>query len=45
MGRNKLPYSTRVLMDVFYVINWSPYLDLYILIKTIVAIISGEGAY
>lgn len=44
-GRNEIDYTTRVVMDVFYVLNWSIWLDLYILLKTIPAILSGKGAY
>ncbi len=44
-GRNEIAYSTRVTMDVFYILNWSVWLDLYILFKTIPAIFSGRGAY
>lgn len=45
MGRNEIDFPIRVLMDVFYVLNWSPWLDLYILIKTPIALITGKGAY
>ncbi len=44
-GRNEIDYPTRVLLDVYYVLNWSIWLDLYILLKTIPAIITGKGAY
>lgn len=45
MGRNEIDYPTRVLMDIFYILNWSPWLDFYILIKTPIALITGRGAY
>jgi len=34
-----------VKLDLFYVDNWSIWLDIAILILTIPAILSGEGAY
>ncbi len=45
MGRNEIDYPTRVLMDTYYVLNWSLWLDLYILVKTPLAVITGKGAY
>lgn len=44
-GRNALPFPERVALDAFYVRNWSVWLDLYIVMKTLPAVISGEGAY
>lgn len=44
-GRNNLPYADRIRLDVHYVRNWSIWLDLYILTRTITAVISGRGAY
>ncbi|MDR3514668.1 MAG: sugar transferase [Azospirillaceae bacterium] len=31
-------------MDNYYVRNWSLWLDLYILARTVLAVISGHGA-
>lgn len=45
MGRNEIEYPVRVYLDVYYVLNWSIWLDIWILIKTIPAVISGKGAY
>ena len=32
-------------MDHFYIENWSPTLDIYILLKTFGALFSRKGAY
>lgn len=44
-GRQKLSFEQHVTMDVYYVENWSMWLDLWILLRTPLAVISGEGAY
>lgn len=43
-GRNRLSYARRVELDVEYVDNWSLWLDIKILLKTVHAVISGEGS-
>lgn len=44
-GRNELDYERRVRLDVWYVLNWSLWLDLIILLKTVKVVFSGKGAY
>jgi len=44
-GRNRLPYEERVALDTYYIRNWSPWLDLYILARTIPAVLFARGAY
>lgn len=44
-GRNNTTYRERVELDEFYVNNWSPWLDLYILACTVKVVLLGEGAY
>ncbi len=44
-GRNNTTYPERVGFDRFYVRNWSPWYDLYILIRTIKTVAMREGAY
>lgn len=44
-GRNDLTYSERVALDVWYVRNWSPWLDIVIAIKTVPILVFGVGAY
>jgi Undecaprenyl-phosphate galactose phosphotransferase WbaP len=44
-GRNNTTYEERVAYDEHYVHNWSVWLDLFILVRTIGTVISAEGAY
>ncbi|MGV3484531.1 MAG: undecaprenyl-phosphate galactose phosphotransferase WbaP [Planctomycetaceae bacterium] len=44
-GRNNTTYSERIAYDRFYVRNWSPWFDLYILIRTVKTVLLREGAY
>jgi Undecaprenyl-phosphate galactose phosphotransferase WbaP len=44
-GRNDTTYEERVAYDEHYVHNWSVWLDLYILVRTIKVVITAEGAY
>ncbi|MFW5750119.1 MAG: undecaprenyl-phosphate galactose phosphotransferase WbaP [Planctomycetota bacterium] len=44
-GRNDLDYDQRVALDTYYVRNWSPWLDLYILARTVKVVLVGKGAY
>ncbi len=44
-GRNDTSYEERVMYDSYYVRNWSPWLDLYILARTIKVVLRCEGAY
>lgn len=44
-GRNEVSYEERVKLDEFYIANWSPWLDIFILAKTIVVLIRRDGAY
>jgi Undecaprenyl-phosphate galactose phosphotransferase WbaP len=43
-GRNQLSFADRVNLDVHYIQNWSPWLDLYLLVRTGPVVLSGEGA-
>lgn len=43
-GRSDLSYEERVKLDIYYVENWSLWLDIKILIKTVAALV-GRGAY
>ncbi len=44
-GRNDTSYQERVELDVYYVRNWSVWLDLYILARTVWVVLFGKGAY
>ncbi len=44
-GRNNLSYAQRVYFDVWYVKNWSVWLDIVILFKTIGVVLKKQGAY
>jgi lipopolysaccharide/colanic/teichoic acid biosynthesis glycosyltransferase len=44
-GRNETTYQQRVHLDSYYVNNWSPLLDLYIMFRTVKAVMSARGAY
>ena len=44
-GRNDVNYATRVLMDSWYVKNWSLWYDVAILLKTINVVFHRDGAY
>jgi Undecaprenyl-phosphate galactose phosphotransferase WbaP len=44
-GRNKLTFDARLRLDAWYVLNWSLWLDIVILFKTIRVVLKKEGAY
>jgi len=44
-GRSDLPFEEMVMLDTYYIGNWSLGLDLHILARTIPAVIFGRGAY
>jgi exopolysaccharide biosynthesis polyprenyl glycosylphosphotransferase len=44
-GRSELTFDEMVLLDLYYIENWSPVLDLQIMVRTLPKIILGEGAY
>jgi Undecaprenyl-phosphate galactose phosphotransferase WbaP len=44
-GRSDISYEDRVLLDRFYIRHWSPWLDIYILAKTVAALVNRDGAY
>jgi Undecaprenyl-phosphate galactose phosphotransferase WbaP len=44
-GRSNISFDDRLKLDEHYIRNWSLWLDLTILIKTVGAIVSGSGAF
>jgi Undecaprenyl-phosphate galactose phosphotransferase WbaP len=44
-GRNNTTYEERLHFDRFYVRNWSPWLDMHILARTVATLACGHGAY
>ena len=44
-GRKETDWEERMRLDLDYVENWSPALDLVIVAKTVKAVLMGEGAY
>lgn len=44
-GRSDITYDERVRLDMYYVRNWSFWLDLQILFQTIPVVFKGHGAY
>jgi len=44
-GRNNLSWEKRIKLDVWYVENWSLWLDLHILVKTPLMVLKRKGVY
>ena len=44
-GRNDVSFQERVSMDIWYVQNWSVWLDILYLAKTFQVVFVGKGAY
>ncbi len=44
-GRSELPFDEMVLLDIYYIENWSLGMDFQILLRTLPAVLSGRGAY
>jgi lipopolysaccharide/colanic/teichoic acid biosynthesis glycosyltransferase len=42
--RNASSFENRVLLDVEYVRSWSPWLDLYVLARTVPVVVGGTGS-
>jgi exopolysaccharide biosynthesis polyprenyl glycosylphosphotransferase len=44
-GRSDVSYEERVRLDMYYIRNWTVWLDINLLVRTIPAAIKGKGAY
>ncbi|MEZ4616564.1 MAG: undecaprenyl-phosphate glucose phosphotransferase [Caldilineaceae bacterium] len=44
-GRSDLTFDEMVLLDIYYVENWSLALDLHILLRSVPAVLGARGAY
>lgn len=44
-GRSELTFDEMVLLDLYYIEHWTPWLDIAILLRTIPKVFMSEGAY
>ncbi|HSX41392.1 MAG TPA: sugar transferase [Candidatus Saccharimonadales bacterium] len=44
-GRNDVSYEERVKLDLFYIENWSLWLDIRIILRTLLILVTRRGAY
>ncbi len=44
-GRNRLHFEEMVRLDIFYIENWSPWLDIKIMLKTLPVMLKGDSLY
>ena len=44
-GRSERGYGVRVRLDLWYIRNWSLWLDLVILIRTVGVVLNGKGSW
>src|SRR6185369_5062606 len=44
-GRNRLHFEEMVRLDIFYIVNWSPWLDVKIMLKTLPVVLRGDNTY
>jgi exopolysaccharide biosynthesis polyprenyl glycosylphosphotransferase len=45
LGRSDTSFDEMVRLDIYYAENWSPSMDLRIILETIPVVLSGKGAY
>ncbi len=44
-GRSGVPFDEMVMLDLYYIENWSLWMDVSLILKTLPAVVSGKGAY
>ncbi len=44
-GRSDITYEERVRLDMYYIRNWTIWMDIYLLLATIPSVLNNKGAY
>jgi len=44
-GRSDVTYEERVRLDMYYIRNWTIWLDMYLMLQTLPAVLKSKGAY
>ena len=44
-GRSDTEYEERITLDTYYIQNWSVWLDIWLIIKTVWVVFKRKGAY
>jgi lipopolysaccharide/colanic/teichoic acid biosynthesis glycosyltransferase len=44
-GRSDVSYEERVRLDMYYIRNWSIWLDIQIIVQTVIVVMMRKGAY
>ena len=44
-GRSELTFDEMCMLDIYYIENWSPWLDFWIMLKTVPSVLLARGAY
>ncbi len=44
-GRSELAFDEMCMLDIYYIENWSPWLDFWILLRTVPTVLLARGAY
>ena len=44
-GRSTVPFDEMVMLDLYYIENWTLLLDLKIILRTVPVMLNGSGAY
>jgi lipopolysaccharide/colanic/teichoic acid biosynthesis glycosyltransferase len=44
-GRSELTFDEMAMLDIYYIENWSPWLDIWIVLRTVPTVLFARGAY
>ncbi len=44
-GRSEIPFDEQCMLDIYYIENWSPWLDMWIMLRTVPTVLLARGAY